>query len=300
MSGADDRLRAVKAALAEREHLLRVKSTLGIDVFTEQRRVQELQAELQSERDDVVRMTTGVMGFLTGILGGEEALSKEKREAAEAEARLREAVGSLEMMRQQAAAVDARLARLVPAELERELRAVTAAREATLIEQGTPTGATLQELAIQLESIDIELVPLEDAVVAGNAALATLAQIVVACGAALAGGLTRDDATKARGIAGEAQAQITVFARSPGEPATSTLDDPLATPASLDEPPFADPWIRALFGPAPAIDRITAAHASMVQRLERVRAIFAPIHARYEELAARRAALVRERDRLLG
>ncbi|MBA3394311.1 MAG: hypothetical protein H0T89_16820, partial [Deltaproteobacteria bacterium] len=183
--------------------------------------------------------------------------------------------------------------------LERELRAATAAREATLIEQGTPTGATLQELAIQLESIDIELVPLEDAVAAGNAALATLARIVVACDAALTGGLTRDDAAKARGIAGEAQAQITVFARSLGELAMSTLDDPLAKPASLDEPPFADPWVRALFGSGPAADRITAARTSMLQRLERVRAVFNPMHARYQDLATRRAALVRERERLL-
>jgi fermentation-respiration switch protein FrsA (DUF1100 family) len=58
---SEDRLSKVTAAIAEREHLLRVRTLLASDIANEDKRVQQLAVELQYERNDVARLTTGVM-----------------------------------------------------------------------------------------------------------------------------------------------------------------------------------------------------------------------------------------------
>lgn len=297
MSGAEDRLSKVTAAIAEREHLVRVRTLLANDIANEDKRVQQLAVELQYERNDVARLTTGVLGFLETILAGDGAVEKEMREAAEAEARLREAQGSLDALRRQAAGVDARLAQLVPAQLDAELAAARAAREEALMRGGSAVGAQLQDLAIRIESIDIELVPLADAVVAGDAAFKALAEIL----AILDGVATRRVELhdhKAKAMAGDAQAKILMFHRALAEVATASFEDRLdVDPADAT---FADAWVKGLFGKGSREERIAKARAPMVTRIERIGALLAPLRARHDELAARRAALLAERHQLVG
>jgi len=297
MSDADDRFRAVNAALAEREHLLRVRGLLAQDIANEDKRVQQLAVELQYERADVERLTTGVMGFLQTILAGEAALAKEKREVVEAQARLREAQGSLDMLKQQAAGVEARLVQLVPAQLEAELAAARAAREDALVHSGTPVGAELQDLAIRIESIDIELVPLADAVIAGDAAFRAVAEILAVLDG-VASKTIELGSKRAEALAGEAQAKIVVLHRALSEVATSSFADPLDVDPT--DTTFADGWVKGLFGKGTRDERLANARASMVARVERIGALLAPLRARHDELAARRTALLAERQRLVG
>jgi len=297
MSDADERLRVVTAAIAEREHLLRVRGLLAQDIANEDKRVQQLAVELKYERADVERLTTGVMGFLQTILAGEDALAKEKREVAEAQARLREAQGSLDMLKQQAAGVEARLAQLVPARLEAELAAARAAREDALVHSGTHAGAQLQDLAIRIESIDIELVPLSDAVVAGDAAFKAVAEILAVLDA-VATKTVELGSKRAEALAGQAQAKLVVFHRALSEVATASFADPFDVDPT--DTTFADAWVKGLFGKGTRDERLANARAPMVARVERVGALLVPLRARHDELAARRTALLAERQRLVG
>lgn len=297
MSVVDDRLLAVTAKLAEREHLVRVRALLAQDIATEDKRVQQLAVELHYERADVARLTTGVMGFLETILAGEHGLAKEQREAAEAEARLREAQGSLDALRRQAAAVDARLAQLTPTQLQAELVAARLAREELLVRSGTQQGVALQDLAIRIESIDIELVPLIDAVTAGDAAFKALAEILAVIDGVATRTVELHD-KQAKALAGDAQAKITIFHRALGEVATASFEDRLDLDPS--DATFADAWVRSLFGKGTREERIANARAPMVARIERIGALLGPLRARHDDLAGRRAALLAEREKLLA
>ncbi|MDQ3341504.1 MAG: hypothetical protein M4D80_40640 [Myxococcota bacterium] len=297
MSDAEDRLRAVTAAIAEREHLTRVRTVLGGDIANEENRVQQLAVELQYERNDVARLTTGVMGFLETILAGDGALEKEKREAAEAEARLREAQGSLDALRRQASDVERRLAQLVPQQLEAELVAARTAREEALVRSGTTAGATLQDLAIRIESIDIELVPLADAVIAGNAAFEALAKILATLDA-VANRTVQFGSKPAEALAGDAQAKVSLFHRALAEVATSSFEDRFDVDPT--DATFADAWVKGLFGKGTREERIANARTPMVARIERIETLLTPLRARHDDLASRRAALLAERQRLVG
>ncbi len=298
-ASADERLRAATAAASERERLIRTSASLADDVNREQARVQQLAIELRREQQDVERLSTGVVGFLGQVFGTEE-LSREQREAFEAEARLREAVAARDMLRAQAANVASRLAVLTPTAVAGELDAAQQAKELALRDEGAPAAADLQEVAVLLESIDIELVPLEDAVASGNAALAVLSELAAALDRARADFVAdKRKQVDTRGLAGDAQARLIVFHRALGELAVP--DDGFAQPVTGEpsDAAFADPWIRALFGKGDPSARLAAARASIGDRLARVHAQLGPVRARYDELAARRAALVRERSRLL-
>lgn len=297
MSSADDRLRAATAAIAEREHLARVRGLLANDVAAEVRRVEQLRVELRHERADVERLTVGAMSFLHTILAGDGALAKEQREVAEAEARLHEAQGSLDLLRGQAAAVEARLARLDPAELELELAAARAAKAEALARGHTPAGAQLADLAIRVESIDIELVPLADAVTAADAAFEAVVEIVAILDGLATSQTAEVPAGRTRALAGEAQAKLVVLGGALSEVAPASF---AVTPAvDPRDTGFADAWVRGLFGAGPRAERLAAARAEMAARCERVGAIRTPLRARHDELAARRAALLAERARLL-
>lgn len=297
MSTADERLRAVTAAIAEREHLLRVRGLLQQDIANEDKRVQQLAVELQFERADVERLTTGVMGFLQNILAGEDALEKEKREVIEAQSRLREAQGSLEGLKQQLLGVEARLGQLVPHQLEAELVDARAAKEDALVHSGTQIGADLQDIVIRIESIDIELVPLADAVVAGDAAFQALAKLIGTLDA-VANRTIEFGSKPAEALAGDAQAKIRIFHRAVAEVAAASFEDRLDIDPT--DATFADAWVKGLFGKGTRDERIQHARAPMVTRIERVGALLSPLRARHDELAKRRTALLAERDKLVG
>ena len=297
MSDVEDRLSRVTAAIAEREHLLRVRTHLASDIANEDKRVQQLAVELQYERNDVARLTTGVMGFLETILAGDGALAKEKREAAEAEARLREAQGSLDALRRQATDVEARLAQLVPTQLDAELHAARTAREESLMRSGGAAGVQLQDISIRMESIDIELVPLADAVVAGDAAFQALAKILSTLDAVATGSVSFGS-KPAEALAGDAQGKVSVFHRALAEVATASFEDRLDVDPT--DATFADAWVKGLFGKGTRDERLAKARTPMVARIERIGALLAPLRARHDELAARRQALFSERQKLVG
>jgi len=290
MSEADDRILAAQTAIAERAHLVEVKKLLADDIKSEEARVQQLAKELRFEIADVERLTTGVMGFLQSILVDENQLAKEKREVVEAQARLREAQGSLESVRQQAADVELRIAKLVPADLERELADARNARAESLMSGGGAIGSQLQDIAIRIESIDIELVPLGDAVQAGEAAFLAVRDIL----ATLDAGKVVD---KAKALAGEAQAKMIGFRRALQNVATASFADPL----DLDpnDTMFADAWVKALFSKRLPDERLREARESMVTRIERINSLLTPLRARRDELAGRRKTLVDERTKAL-
>ena len=173
---ADQRLRAATFALAEHDRLRQGRDALAQDVASAEHRVKLLAAELAREQRDVQDLSTGVMGFLASLaMTGE--LEREKREAMEAGIRLREGQAAYEAVRAQLAALDAKLASPPRTALEAEIAAARAAKQATM-QLGTPGGAALFDIAVRIESIDIELIPVEDAVAAGTAAAAKLFEIV--------------------------------------------------------------------------------------------------------------------------
>src|SRR5687767_492765 len=102
---ADERLHAPQPSIAERDHHVRVRGLLFQDIKTEEARVAQLAKELRYEQADVERLTNGIMGFIERILDDGQ-LAREQREVLEAQTRLREAQGGLEMLRQQVQGVD--------------------------------------------------------------------------------------------------------------------------------------------------------------------------------------------------
>nr|MBA3457119.1 hypothetical protein [Deltaproteobacteria bacterium] len=157
----------------------------------------------------------------------------------------------------------------------------------------TPGGATLIDLGVRIESIDIELVPLEDAVAAGTAAAAQLFEVLDALG--------RDGAAPSKGLVGDAQAKITVFQRAVDQLAAPDDTRPPFSNAISDEDrqPWVDAWLKQLFGSGDRGTRIAQARTAVLNRLARLKEQLDPVQARRDELAARRSDLATQYDRLL-
>jgi len=292
MADLDLRLRAATTALAEHDHLRAARELLAKDVAAALHQVQLLAAELAREQRDVHDLSTGVMGFLASLaMTGE--LEREKREAMEAGIRLREGQAVHEELRAQLAALDGRISSPTRAALEAELASARAAKEAAMRDLGAPGGAALIDLQIQLDSIDIELVPLEDAVAAGSQATAKLFGVLDV--------FDRHGAAPAKGLVGDAQARVTMFHRAVDQ--LTVPDDtrpPFASAISDDDrAPWVDAWLQQLFGAGERTARLADARASLHARLTRLEAQLAPVRARRDELAARHAELQRQYDRLL-
>jgi hypothetical protein len=282
----DERLRAAQAALAEREHLAHVKAELAPQLQAEDQRVQQRTHALRREQADVDRLGSGVLGFLNELLGGQ--LSREQREVAEAAARLREAIAARDVVRDQLASTDARLAELANADVE--LAAARAAKEAELVRTGSPLVAELDELDIQAMAIDIELVPLHEALVAGHAALAALAAVVLGLDVLEGGGRKQ-----ASGLIGDADGKLRVFEAELADLAGLPLELPQGAPGDAD----LAAWVDALLGRGDRDARLAAAREDLAARIARLRTRLEPIRARHDELAGRRAALVTRRAELI-
>lgn len=289
---ADQRLRAATAALADHDRLRQGRDRLAQDVRTAEHNVQLLTAELAREQRDVQDLTTGVMGFLASLaMTGE--LEREKREAAEAGIRLREGQAWFESLRAQLLALDTRLSSPPREALEAEIVAARAAKEGQMRQMGGAGGNQLLDIGIRVESIDIELVPLEDAVAAGTNADAKLYGVLDV--------LQREGANPPKGLVGDAQAAINVFHRAVDQ--LSVPDDahpPFSAEISDDDrAPWVDAWLKRLFGTSDRTTRLHEAKSAMGSRLARLREQLAPVQARRDELAARRAELMREHDKLI-
>lgn len=285
-------MRAATAALAEHDRLRQGRELLAQDVRTAEHRVQLLTAELAHEQRDVHDLSTGVMGFLASLaMTGE--LEREQREAMEAGIRLREGQAWFESLRAQLLALDSRLSTPPREALEAEVVAARAAKEAMLRELGTPGGAALSDLAVRIESIDIELVPLEDATAAGIAAADQMFKVLDVLG--------RDGAAPAKGLVGDAQAKITVFQRAVDQlGAPDDTRPPFANAISdEDRQPWVDGWLKQLFGSGDRGTRLSEARTTLLARLTRVKEQLEPVRVRRDELAARRSELATQYDRVL-
>lgn len=271
-----------------------MRTNLAAQLARQEEVVAAIRRTVEREQADVDRLGRGVMGFLNELLGGQ--LTREQAELAQAAAQLHEAVAMRDSLRGQIAAYDQRIAQL--AGVEQELATLRADKERALLASDSPVKAQLDDLEIQMMSIDIELVPVHEAVVAGHAALAELAELV-----ALIESLA-DEATSARkrtqlgrGAIGETNAKLTTFEAeltdlaafqievSPGDPTDRDLDHWLAT--VID-----DRGDRAT--------RITAARGGLGERIARLRARLEPVRKRHDELAARRQALSNQRADLIA
>ncbi|HEU0032107.1 MAG TPA: hypothetical protein VFQ53_15845 [Kofleriaceae bacterium] len=289
MPTPDERLRAAQAAIAEREHLLRVRAQLASQLATQDQRVQQLTLEHRREQADVDRLGKGVIAFLNDLLGGQ--LAREQREAYEALVRLQEAAAMRDALRRQIESLDTRVSQLASAEAD--LEAARTDKEADLRRSGAPIAADLQELDIQIMSIDIELVPLHEAVVAGHAALAGLAVLVQMLNDASAGVETKK--RDAKGIAGDAEAKLKIFETEMADLAPLPLDIPAADPADVE----LDDWLSALLKDGDRTRRLAAASADLTGRIARLRARLEPVRARHDELSARRQRIVESRAMLV-
>jgi hypothetical protein len=292
----DDRLRAANAAAAERVHLADLKASLVADVTTHQERVQQLAADLERERADVERMSSGLLGFFGDVLVCDDELSREQREAYEAQVRLRDAVAAREVLRTQLAPIEQRLAELTPTAIETELCAARAAKVAELVECHAPGGAELVELSNRITSLESELLPLEGAISAGDTALDAIWEIRNTLLQAQRPSRKDKHVDRARSLACEAEAKLAVFHRTVDELANPDGDmDGLAKLiAPADRERFIDSWLKLLFSSG-----IDAACADLTGRLVRLRASLVSIRTQRNELASRRAPLVADQECLL-
>jgi hypothetical protein len=296
VTAVDDRLRAANAAAAERVHLANRKASLVADMTTHQERVHQLAADLERERAEVERMSSGLLGILGNVVGvGADELSREEREAYEAQVRLREAVAAREQLRTQVASIDRQLAQLTPTTIEAELQAARAAKEAELVEYRAPGAAELVELSISITSLDTELVPLQVALHAGEIAFIKVAEILGTLEHAQRPSRKDTHVDTARGLAGETEAKLAVFHRAVDELANSDGMKGFARLiAPADRERFIDSWLKLLFSSG-----IDAARAELTERLERLHASLVLIRTRCDELTTRRTALDATRERLL-
>ncbi|MBA2539106.1 MAG: hypothetical protein H0V17_05675, partial [Deltaproteobacteria bacterium] len=170
---AEQALAAAVSALAGYEHLRTTRARLTHDLTAAEAHVQHLAYELMRERNDVIERSSGVIGFLYGLVGDAQ-LSIEQREALEAEARLGEATAGRDHLRAQLASLDAQLAGQSAPVLAANVASLRATKEEILIRGNHPAGVALRELAVWIQSIEIELIPLDDALSSGEKALGKL------------------------------------------------------------------------------------------------------------------------------
>jgi DNA repair exonuclease SbcCD ATPase subunit len=287
-----ERIRKAQAQVAEREHLQRVRMQLVPQAATLEQAVNVAARELQREQADVDRLGGGVIGFLNDLLSGQ--LSREQLEVQQAAARLREAVAARNVVRDQIAAHERRITELASADAE--LAAARAEREQELLGSDSPIKADLQELDIQVMSIDIELVPFHEAVVAGHAALAALAELIKLLQEAAAAQPNRKRAEHARGVVGEVEGKLRVFESEVSDLASFEHAIPDAHRGDLE----LGPWIEQLLAArADRGERIASAHDDLSLRISRLRARLEAVRTRHDELAARRAAILAKRIDLL-
>jgi hypothetical protein len=289
---SDERLRAAQAALVERTWLVQRKAELVANLAGAEQRLKRQAEELRRAQANVQRHSTGVLGLIENLLG-DSRLTPEQRDAAEAHAQLRVVTEVRDALRVQLAMTDERLASLFPEAIALELQAARSAKETELRLGGGAAADGLLDLAVRLESLDIELVPLQEALAAGHAALAKLAEVIALLDTA------RDDREtrkRADPLVADAEARMLELRRAVTNLASGGAD---RIAAAHPEAAFAERWMRALFGRGDHAARLAAAHANIDERFAYVRDLLLPVRVRHDELAGRRAALVDERDLLL-
>lgn len=279
LTEADTRIRAAHGALAEHARLIAIRDALAPDLAEAETDAEKLGAALADEQKDVRRYEKGVWAFLYDIFADREVrLTKEQREALEAEARYQEAVTMRDRLREEVASLGERINALKGAEAE--LAAARAGKQAALVAAGSPAAAELEAITEALGEADAEGRAIDEALGAGARAHTALAQLAEALGSARNWGAAdiltdsmfvswhkRNKLDEARNLAGVAQAEISVFRRELGDVGFS-LHTELAVLA--DHHRFLDTWFDNIFSDFSVQGRIKNAQETTTMALSAV------------------------------
>ena len=309
LTEADERVRAAHATAAERTRLLGIRDALAPDLAEAEAETTKLEAKLADEQRDVRRYEGGVWAFLYGVFADRQArLTKEQREALEAEAKLREAMALRDRLREEVASLEARIAGFANADAE--LAAARSAKHAAVLASGGAIARELDAITGQLGATDAEHTAVDEALAAGDRAKAALDKLVEVLDSAKAWGWAdiasdsfliswakRNKLDEARAIAGEAQAEISVFRRELGDIgiALATELDALA-----DHHRFLDVWFDNIFSDFSVQNRIGEALNTTKLALDQVVTTIAGLQHRRGELAARRDQLANQVFEIVG
>lgn len=307
-TAADERIRAARAAVAERDRLAAMRDALAADVAEADRERGELATQVAKEQRDVERYDHGVWAFLYGLFKDREArLTAEQTEAAAAEAKLLEANTACTRLRQELDRITNRIAELAAA--DGELAAARAAKQQLLAELGAPAAAELDGIAHELAAADAETRALDEALAAGDRAVLALGRLLEALGSArswgtfdilsdsvLASFAKRQKLDEARGIAGAAQAELILFERELADVGVA-LDTELASLA--DHHRFLDVWFDNIFSDLSVQSRIGDAIDTTQRTLQQASERVGQTRRRHHQLAERTAELLTARERLL-
>lgn len=305
---ADTQIRAAHAALAERARLTAIREALAPDLAEAETDADKLGKTLASEQKDVRRYEKGVWAFLYDIFADREArLTKEQREALEAEARHQEAVTMRDRLREEVASLGTRIDALKGADAE--LAAARAGKQGLLVAGGGPAAAELDAITAALGAGDAQGRAIDEALEAGARAHTALGQLAETLASARNWGTAdlltdsffvswqkRNKLDEARNLAGVAQAEISVFRRELSDVGVTLLAE-IAVLA--DHHRFLDTWFDNIFSDFSVQGRIkeaqettTTALTSIGGALDGLRGQRAALLARADELTRKQLDLI--------
>lgn len=298
---ADEKIRAALAAVAEWSRLKAIRDALAPDLAEIESEVTTLARALAGEQKDVRRYEKGVWAFLYDVVADREArLTKEQREAMAAEARHAEALATRDRLREELVSLDQRIAAL--AKSETELAVARELKRTALIAAGGAAGKELDGITSQLATVDAELRAVDEALVAGARARGSLVTLVellrsasnwgtadVLTGSFFISWTKRNKIDEARSIAGQAQAEISVFRRE-------LADVGIALVAEIEvlsnHHRFLDTWFDNIFSDFSVQGRIANAQNTTESALDLINHSLAALTERRTSLVARREQLL--------
>lgn len=300
LSAADEQIRKAHAAFAERDRLVGLRQAIASELDGAEAEVTKLAEVMSGEQRDVRRYEGGVWAFLYDLFADRQArLSKEQREAAEAQLRLEEATALRDRLRTEAASIDQRLSALGGA--ESDLAAARAGKQAMLIAGGDPNARELEEIARQLGLLDAEGRSLDEALAAGARTHTAMGRLVEVLGSARNWGtadiltdslftswIKREKLDDARNLAAAAQAELTAFRQELGDIGIQIHAE---VAVLADHHRFLDTWFDNIFSDLSVQSRIKQAQES-------TDTVFAEIGRNLEGLRARRTDLLRRSEEL--
>jgi hypothetical protein len=301
LTEADEKLRAAQAASAERLRLIGIREALAPDLEEAEADATKLEATLEDERRDVRRYERGVWAFLYDLFADREArLTKEQREAVEAEARWRDGAALRDRLREEVASLGTRIDILANADTE--LATARMKKHEALLASGGPAAQELDGIGTQLGAIGVEAQAVDEALGAGDRAVVALAQLGAVLDSARNWGVAdlmtdsflvswakRNKLDEARSLAGAAQAEISVFRRELADVGVSLLTE---IEGLADHHRFLDTWFDNIFSDFSVQGRINDARTTTESATQHVRQAL-------EGLRARRAALTARHDTLM-
>lgn len=299
-TGLDERVREAQARCAELHRLQARRAGIVAELKEAEAEIARLSKLVVSENADVARFERGVWAFLYDLVAdGEARLSKEKAEAAAATARYQEAIGHHARLRQGLDDVDGQLAGLDGAEAA--LAEAQAAKLDELMARGGAIADELTALDADAATVGARLAHVDEALTAGANVLTTLGRVAqrleeargwdpmnLILGAESADRQRRDRYDRARGLAGTAQAELTMFQRELADLGLAldvrlgpTTGDPAFT---AYRPGFVELWLSDML----AASTVTV---NIGQALDTTRGVTTAVEATLATLRTQRAEL---------